>query len=98
MAMVREQKTLGAENTWLEFDIPYHDKFFEYSVLGAFVGTISLQARSARATEEWIDVATVTAPTSKPQIEFSAAHGQEWRIGFKTGEFVSGSATVDVRA
>lgn len=98
MAMVRSQKTLDGEDKWLVFDIPYHDKYFEFSVWGTWTGTVTLQARSAKVTEEWIDVTTLTSPTERPQIEFSSAHGQEWRIGFKTGDFVDGAVTIDVRA
>jgi hypothetical protein len=98
MVMVAKQKDLSGASEWLEFTVPWHDKYLEYAVWGTFDGTITLQARSSAEAEGWIDIATLTGPTDKPGLEFNAAKNRQWRIGFKSGEYTSGTATVDVTA
>ena len=98
MVMVARQKDLSGAGEWLGFKVPWHDKFLEYAVWGTFEGTITLQVRSSAEAEEWIDVATLTEAMAKPGLEFNAGKNREWRIGFKSGEYTSGTATVDITA
>lgn len=64
---------------------------FGLHIEGTFSGTLTLQ-RSKDDGVTWYDIATFTTPTDPDQVvlvPIQAIH----RIGFKTGEYTSGTAT-----
>lgn len=65
---------------------------FNVSVSGTFVATVTLQ-RSFDGGTTWLDVATYTSPAEAVGFE---PEGCLYRIGVKTGDFVSGSINVRV--
>ena len=64
--------------------------FFNYSLRGTWVGTITLQ-RSFDSGSTWEDVDTHTSNVSTYGYEPGKA--VQYRYGFKTGEWTSGIAT-----
>lgn len=86
------QADLSAQTTFgdpLQIDV---GERFTVSVSGTFVATITLQRRLA-GIAAWLDVEAYTVPTEKDGL---AAEGQEIRLGIKTGEYTSGTATVRI--
>jgi hypothetical protein len=84
-----QKKTLSAENTYTETKEVYGN--CDISIAGTFEGTLTLQ-RSFDEGSTWKDVDTFTAPEEtyfyepRPNVLF--------RVGFKTGEYTSGSAII----
>lgn len=70
---------------------PAKGTFFNVSVWGTFVATVTLQ-RSFDLGTTWLDVATYTSAKEEIRQE---PEGALYRIGVKTGAYTSG--TVDVR-
>ena len=78
-------KTITAENTFTD---PVNlTGFFNLSITGTFVGTITVQ-RSFDNKVTWQDVDTFTKPTEDWGMEPEVCW---YRVGVKTGEFTSGS-------
>lgn len=61
------------------------------SVSGVFSGTVTIQ-RSRDGTT-WRDWATTTGAK---EFDFESYSAHYWRAGFKTGQFTSGTAEVEV--
>jgi hypothetical protein len=90
MAIV--SKNLSAANSFTDALSPTAPGYFNLSVSGAFSGTITLQ-RSFDNGGAWLDVAPAyTAPTE--EVVLNPEAGVQWRIGFKTGQYTSGTASV----
>lgn len=91
--------TLTAENTytdWIDLDdgTRRHDPGFgrlNVSISGTWAGTLTLQRRFADDTTAR-DVETYTANYEDAILDMEP--GIDYRIGFKTGDFSSGTATV----
>ena len=84
----RVEDDLTAENTFgktLQIDV---GERFTISVSNTFVATVTLQRRLDGVA--WRDVESYTVPTEKDGL---AAEGQEIRLGIKSGNFTSGTAT-----
>lgn len=64
---------------------------FNISITGTWVGTITVQ-RSFDAGTSYGDVEAFTANAEKVSSSFEK--GVMYRVGFKTGEFTSGTANV----
>jgi len=66
---------------------------FNLSITGTFVGTVTLQ-RSSGTPDNWTDWRTYTAATSVNI--YDAQDNQTWyyRLGIKSGDYTSGTATV----
>lgn len=82
---------LAAANTFTAAQVM--KGFFNFSVYGTFVGTITLQ-RSFDNGGLWQDVSTHTTPVEKFVQE--PEEGVQYRAGFKTGQFTSGTANVRI--
>ena len=81
-------KTITAQNS---FTTPVRlTGFFNLSIVGTFVATITVQ-RSFDEMATWNDVDTFTKPTEDWGMEPEVCW---YRVGVKTGEFTSGSASV----
>ena len=65
--------------------------YFNISISGIWVGTITVQ-RSFDEGSTWFDVATWTANTQ--EYGFEPEREVQYRVGIKTGDFVSGQADV----
>jgi len=81
--------SLTAENTYVGTIITDNLDELTYTITGTWVGTISLQ-RSYNQGTTWIDVLNYT-----DNVAFQVTNGKDdvyWRIGFKTGNFTSGTA------
>jgi hypothetical protein len=79
--------TITAQNT---FSDPVKlEGYFNFSLSGTFDATVTVQRSTDAIT--WVDVDTFTAPTEDygfdPEIIY-------YRVGVKTGDYVSGSAVV----
>lgn len=80
--------SLVAENTFTSSFVNVVAPAFNVSISGTWVGTLTLQRRLDGTN--WRDVVTFTAnietewPTKGDHVE--------WRLGFKTGQYTSGTA------
>lgn len=64
------------------------------TISGTFAGTITVQ-RSFDEGSTWLDVDTFTQPTE--EVGFEPA-GCQYRVGIKTGDYTSGTASVGLYA
>ena len=89
------QLDLIAQNTFTPFhaigQMTNGGTGFDLNIAGTFVGTLTLQMSYDRGTTVF-DVKTYTAPDAEIGEIFES--GVLARIGFKTGDFTSGAATV----
>lgn len=91
-------KAISAENT---FSDPIRvtgvgdSRTFSIIVTGTFVGTLTLQF-SAGAPGTWVDAATYTAPTATGYVDGLDNEVIYYRIGIKTGDYTSGTATASL--
>ncbi|WP_027684326.1 hypothetical protein [Rhizobium leguminosarum] len=84
--------TLTAQNTFCPAVLKQEKRGYSVSISGTFVGKITVQ-RSPDDGVTWFDIASYTAPAELDG-EFGTAF--KVRAGFKTGDFTSGSAVVNV--
>ena len=82
---------LSAENKFTEPVLKQPRQGVGISVSGVFSGTITIQR--SRDGVNWRDWATTTGAK---EFDFESYSAHFWRAGFKTGQFTSGSAVVDV--
>lgn len=66
---------------------------FSILITGTWVGTIRLQ-RSVEAPGNWVDYKSFTANTSTSELDGLDNQVIYYRIGFKTGEYTSGTANL----
>lgn len=87
--------SLSAANT---FSDPFtiKDDYFLVAVSGTFVGTLTLQLQPAvrQITHNWIDEQTYTGPVVAESRVLKGAWNVQ--IGFKTGQYTSGTAHVTI--
>lgn len=89
----RSTKSLVAQNTFTDAIFIRHDNKATITVAGTYAGTITAQV-SIDGGETWIDVDDVTAD-EEGRWELSGG-GDQWRAGFKTSGYGSGTAVVTV--
>ncbi len=82
--------TLAAENTWTAPLVMLHGSF-NFSLSGTWVGTVTVQRRYYGSLT-WFDVDTFTA--NAEEVGDEPEHSMQYRAGFKTGEFTSGTAVI----
>ncbi|RWO57053.1 hypothetical protein [Mesorhizobium sp.] len=84
---------ITAQNTFTPAVFVQAGDPFDVSVSGTFVATVTLQ-RSKDGTN-WRDADTITSPS-----EWTGESGSAWwfRIGVKTGNYTSGTVTVELYA
>jgi hypothetical protein len=70
------------------------DRVFNYSITGTFSATVTLQRSIDSATTGFIDVANFTSPTSSGYNDALDNSICWYRLGIKTGNYTSGTATV----
>ena len=63
---------------------------FDLSISGTFVGTVTVQ-RSFDGGQNWLDVDTFTGPVETFGSQPTSA---VYRVGIKTGDYTSGTASV----
>lgn len=82
---------ISAQNTFTPAILVDGSDEFDVSISGTFVATVTLQRSKDGAT--WRDADTFAAPT-----EVSGKSGSTWyyRAGVKTGDYTSGTATVEL--
>jgi len=85
------EAALSAANTFS--DGLYTDDSFNFSVEGTWVGTITAQ-RSLDLGVTWRDVDTFTSNIET--YGFDPGPTVAYRVGFKTGEYTSGTANVRI--
>lgn len=90
MSLDTQTANLTAQNTYTS-PLQVAKKSFNLSVSGTWAGTLTLQ-RSFDGGTTWVDVETYTANTEK--VGTDPEHKVFYRIGFKTGEYTSGTAVV----
>lgn len=83
---------ISTENTFTTPVLRQSATAFDVAVSGTFVGTVTIQL-SRDGSTDWIDIGSTTEPTVQ-----SADFNASWfvRAGFKTGDYTSGSAKVEV--
>lgn len=81
--------TLTAQNTYCH-PVRIQKGFFGIQISGTWAGTLTLQWNNGGT---WTDETTFTSNTLQTALEPS---GRSWRLGFKTGEYTSGSAVLDI--
>lgn len=69
---------------------------FSYAITGTWVGTLTLQRSLDSATTGFIDVTTFTGNASTTYADGLDNSICWYRIGFKTGEYTSGTATIEL--
>lgn len=86
---------LTAENTFTDA-IEVDNDYFDLSITNIFVGTITVQRKKkTEGSSEWRDLPiTYTEPTEK--VSARIRNKWEFRAGFKTGDYTSGTATVEL--
>jgi hypothetical protein len=84
---------ITAQNTFTPGILIQGEEPFDVSVAGTFVATVTLQRSKDNAA--WVDVETFASPTEKTGEAGSAWY---WRIGVKTGNYTSGTVTVNIYA
>ena len=89
--MGQKLRTRSIDNENLFTDAVEIVSYFNISISGIWEGTVTAQ-RSFDGGSTWYDVATWTANTQEYGLE--PERGVQYRIGIKTGEFVSGQADV----
>lgn len=86
MGQKLKERTLTGEN---QFCDPCEIVgYFNIGISGTWVGTITVQ-RSFDSGSTWFDVATWIANTQ--EYGFEAERGVQYRVGVKTGDYVSGN-------
>lgn len=90
MSIEIQTASLIAQNTYTT-KMEVSRKEFNLSVSGIWVGTLTLQ-RSFDGGVTWLDVETYTSNVQKVGTE--PEHKVCYRIGFKAGEYTSGTAVV----
>ena len=85
----KETVSLSAQNTFTD-PLPLFGDF-NLSLSGTWVGTVTLQRTFDEGTT-WLDVADYTANIEDRG--FEPESGVQYRAGFKTGEYTSGTAVV----
>lgn len=90
-------QTVGASNTFTSIQ-KFMDTAFVIAVGGTFVGTVTLQVRPdiRDVSQDWTDEQTYT----KVDTQQSRTLRGSWevRAGFKSGDYVSGSAHITLAA
>lgn len=81
-------KSISAENTFT--DVVNIEGYFNLSIYGTFVATITVQRSTDKST--WLDVDQFTAGTESVGFD---PEFMWYRVGVKTGDYTSG--TVEVR-
>ena len=82
------EATLTGQNQFAVLKLP--DPTFNLSIAGTWAGTITLQ-RSFNGSD-WYDVEQYTA--NSQQVGDDPEENIHYRVGFKTGDYTSGSAVV----
>lgn len=81
--------SIDAENTFS--DVANIEGYFNLSISGTFVATITVQRSTDKST--WVDVDTFTAPTETYGFD---PEYMWYRVGIKTGDYTSGTAVIRV--
>jgi len=87
--------SLTAENTFTDWLAPFKKSgYIDFAITGTWAGTLTIQKRQERGGvyTDPIDVESYIA-NSANYIE-DHVWGAEYRIGFKTGDYTSGTAIV----
>lgn len=87
------QKSITAENTFTDWLFVDGGKRFSLNIDGIFSATVTLQKTYDGGVTIYDDEITFISPSN--EISLPLAESAEYRIGVKTGNYVSG--TVDVR-
>ena len=107
MAAKEVTAALVAENTFTEWLEPKtmnnindaHVHFLNISIIGTWAGTITLQRRfGSRDTLSPRDVTDGSWTSNVEKSLYDHEEGVQYRIGFKTGDFTSGTANVRLGA
>jgi len=82
---------ISAQNTFTPSVVVSRDRSFDILVAGSFAGTVTVQVSHDDTT--WYDIKSYTVPTFE-----TGDLGSTWyvRAGVKTGDYTSGTATVEV--
>ena len=86
--IVKEERTLTGANQFVTVRFPAPT--FNLSISGIWAGTLTLQRSFDR--QNWVDVATYTA--NAEEVGDDPEENIDYRLGFKAGDFSSGSAVV----
>ena len=79
--------SISAQNT---FSDPANvEGYFNLSISGTFVATVTVQRSTDKST--WVDVDSFTAPTE--QVGFDPEY-MYYRVGVKTGNYTSGTVVI----
>jgi len=81
--------SISAENTFS--DVANIEGYFNLSISGTFVATVTVQRSTDKST--WMDVDSFTAPTQ--EVGFDPEH-MWYRVGVKTGDYTSGTVVIRV--
>ncbi|MGH0299298.1 MULTISPECIES: hypothetical protein [Sinorhizobium] len=84
---------IWAENTFTEALLVQGGQSFDVSIGGTFEATVVVQR--CKPGTSWFDVGTFTAPAEKVGVGGTAWY---YRIGVKTGQYVSGTIEVGLYA
>jgi len=91
--IVSSEATLLAENTFTDpVEIQW---FFNLNVSGTWIGTITVQ-RKFQGDSTWRDVPSGVFTENVDRVGFEPENGVLYRAGFKTGDYISGSAKVRI--
>lgn len=89
----RETAALAAANSFTDW-VPFYG-YFNLILTGTWVGTLTLQVRFEDDEATVYDMQTWTAnPSPTKQTVFEPEQGAQYRLGFKAGEYTSGTANV----
>jgi len=91
--MADVSKSINAANQFTDPIAFAAGAVFDVSVSGVFVGTVTLQ-RSFDGGLTWVDVQTYQAPYED---QGTGTNATLYRIGFKPGQYTSGTANVLLR-
>ena len=90
----RATASVTAQNTWSDPITCSGGVMVDVSISGTFVATVTAQFKLESDTT-WRDVKTYTAPEEDV---LRRANRGNWRIGVATGDFTSGTATLEIQA
>jgi len=92
-----ETASIAAANTFtsaIEVNGTGNTRIFTVDISGTFSATVTLQRSLDSSTGPWTDVHTWTATTTAESYDDGLDNFQAWyRIGVKTGDYTSGTAT-----
>ena len=88
--------TITSDNTFTEPIQVKYDEYFDLSITGSFVATVTVQRRRV-GEDAWRDVKQyIEADLPIEKTSNRIRHDWEFRVGVKSGDYTSGTIEVEI--